>query len=179
MSEDNLALVISSDPAFQKTYINKTKDPSWQIPTNYETELKDYYSAPITLIGTISGPDDYKTLVEAQSLLKVHKERVAVVVHHLRALQYRWEKLYRKALRYIEISHYRELSTVKDSIRKSVLSAALEPIEEGVKELNYLVEMANMVKSHLDDIGWAVKHSGDLVNNYFSTVRNLNPLREV
>jgi len=174
--DQNLALLICADPRLMTSYIGKISDPSWKIPDDYEIEIREVLKTKITMISDINSPDDYKVLVQASCLIKMCKERLAFMVHHLKSLSFKWSNLSRQATRHIETNYYTQMNSVKDSIRKAVLTSALEPIEEGVYKLKYLLELAEGAQSHLNDVNWAVKDSASMVTNYFQAVRNVAPL---
>jgi len=170
----NLAEVVAADPTMKKNFFTKLADPQWEIP-DYEPEIRALVSTQVSLIPTISSPDDYKILIQALSLVVACKERAAVVTHHLKALNYRWSKLLRQAQRYVERRYYTDLNSLKDSIRKSVLSSALDQLEEGVAKLKYLLDLAESAQSHLSEVNWAVKNSCEMVTSYFNVVRSVTP----
>jgi len=178
MSESNLALTISADPKLNAVYIAKIKDVKLQVPNDYEKDIRSILDTKIALITDINSPEDYKILVQAIALMKACKDRLAVINHHLKALHFQWSNIGRQAMRYIETNYYIQLNGVKDSIRKSVLTVAMEPIEEGIHKLKFLLDLSEQALNHLNDVNWAIKNSADMVSAYFQAVRgsvSLNP----
>lgn len=174
--DQNLALLICADPRLTTTYISKIGDPTWKIPDEYEIEIRDVLKTRITMITDINSPDDYKVLVQATSIIKVCKERLAFMVHHLKSLLFKWSNLSRQATRHIETNYYSQMNSVKDSIRKAVLTSAVEPIEEGVYKIKYLLDLAESALSHLNDVNWAVKDSAGMITAYYAAVKNTTPI---
>lgn len=178
MSEENLAMVVAADPQLAKNYIDRTREASWQIPSNYEREIGDILATPVSLLPSIETPEDYKTLVIALSVLKQCKQRVATIRHHLGGLNFRWSKLQKQATKFIETKYYTQLNNVRADTKKSVVVNALEPISSGVEELEHLVDNADRCLKHLSDLNWAVTNSGELVVQYFNAIKVFVP-REI
>jgi hypothetical protein len=174
-AEDNIAQVVMADPQYQTHYLSRVDDAALQIPTTYNMEIGEILSTPISLISNIDSPEDYKTLVAASSLVRMCKQRLAIIRHHLKGLAYEWGVLIRQATKFIEMKYYAPLSQVRVESKKAIIASALEPISSKVELLEYLVDSADLAQKHLDDINWAVKNSGDLVTNYYAAIRTVSP----
>lgn len=179
LSEENIMQTISEDPILKKNYLSKLEQPTWKIPLQYENEIRDLLKSPVPLLVSINSPEDYKTLVEAITLVRTYKERSAEILHHLKALNFRYKNNQRRAQRYIEKVYYLQLNKLKDSVRKSILSSATEGIEDGVNMVEYLLNIAEMAQTHLNDTSWSIKNSGELLTSYFSNIKAFMPTKDI
>lgn len=174
-SEENLAQVVISDPHYQSMFLSCMDEGGMAIPAFYDMEIKEILDTPIALLTSIDSPEDYKTLVAAIGLVKICKQRTAIIRHHLKGLSYQWGKLLRQATKYIETKYFAQLANVRVETKKAIITNALEPITQKVEQVDYLVSCADLAQKHLDDLNWAVKNSSDLVSAYFAAIRTVSP----
>lgn len=181
MADENFAMVICADPQLKKHFLDQTDQAVWLIPDTYENEIKEILETNISILPNIDSPEDYKMLIQAMCVLKTCKERLAIIRHHLKGLQYRWDRLHKEALKFIGTKYYVQLNAVRDSTRKQLLIDSLEPITSGVEKLDYLLEVAEAAQKHLEDINWAIRNSSEMISNYFGAMRVVAPaiLKEI
>lgn len=99
LDEENLAATISSDPVLIKNFFQQLKESTFTIPASYEREINDIMGIQVSLITSINGADDYKTLVEARNLLLSTRGRLCTIINHLEGQLFCWSRVQRKATR--------------------------------------------------------------------------------
>jgi hypothetical protein len=89
----------------------------------------------------------------------------------LYGLQHRYKEIYNKALKVITLNYFNELNELKDGVRKTVISVALQPIQEGLDRLEYLIDLGESAYKHLTATNWNVKEGTEIIRDYLSLLK--------
>lgn len=168
---------ISSDPILNKSYFSKLEDVGFNIPS---TEVKELYKSirglkstkPGRIVPKISSSDDYQVQISLLSQVQSLQDQIHENDINLRIIYANYSELKDEAMNYINKKYYSELSELSsESAKKTVIAAALHPIENGLSKLESLIEMSDLTMKHLDRTGWNLKEANGLVSEYLKVMR--------
>jgi hypothetical protein len=174
-NNDNLAVRVSSDPILLKTIFTRLKDPQYHIDDKIEAEITALNGIKSTdkgvLVSKVTTPDDYQTQLTIIAAVQHCLDRVHDINTMLYGLQHRYKEIYNKALKVITLNYFNELNELKDGVRKTVISVALQPIQEGLDRLEYLIDLGESAYKHLTATNWNVKEGTEIIRDYLSLLK--------
>jgi hypothetical protein len=171
----NLMLRISSDPILVKNIFSRLKDPQYTIPSNIEERLKKFggihSSEKGVLVSKVTTPDDYQTQIQILSIIQHYLDQVHDITTDLYMIHNKWMKLHTDAHKVILLTYFDELNLLKDGVRKAVMSVALQPVQEGIDKLQYLIDRGESTYKHLMNTNWNVKEGVGIIKEYLSLLK--------
>lgn len=171
--ESNLAVRIASNPNLLKI-IGQLKNPKFNIP-NYDKDFKTLHSIKSadkgTLVSKVISPDDYQTQKLLIGMVQHCLDQTQEMNNELYAVQHSWKEIFNEASKYLHLTFFDELNELKDGVRKSILAAALHPIQEGLDKLQYLIDRGEATYKHLNGTNWNIKESTLIIKEYLSTLK--------
>jgi hypothetical protein len=76
------------------------------------------------------------------------------------------------ATNYINKKWFVEINSLKtEGTKKSVFSAALQPIQRGLSRIEVVMSLADDTMKHLDRTNWNVKEANVLITEYLKPLR--------
>jgi hypothetical protein len=173
--ENNLVVRISSDPTLVKNVFSKLKEPQYAIPENFEELLKELggikSSEKGILVSKVTSPNDYQMQMKLLSSVQHYLDRVHDITTDLYAVQNRWKMLLNSATRVILLTYFDDLNALKDGVRKTVMSVALYPIQEGVDRLQTLIDRGESTYKHLMTTNWNIKEGVSIIKEYLGLLK--------
>jgi len=181
--EPNLAVKIASDPALQKKIFSRLKEPQFGIPDGCEDLIKGLGTIKSpdksVLISKATSPTDYQTQLEVLSKVQHLMDRTHDITTQLYFIQQHWNDLLKTASRLITLTYFDELNNLKDGVRKSVLAAVLQPIQDGVDRLQLLIERSEGTYKHLNGTVWNIKEGVEITKEFLTLLKYGNAPREL
>ena len=173
--QNNLVVRISSDPVLVKNILSKLKDPQYNIPNEYEEMIKGFGGISSTekgvLVSKVTTPEDYQVQIKLLSAVQHYMDRVHDLTTDLYAIQNRWVKLHGDANRIILLTYFDDLNALKEGVRKSVMTVALQPIQEGIDRLQHLIDRGESTYKHLMSTNWNIKEGVGIIKEYISLLK--------
>lgn len=169
--KDNLAVRIAADPQLMKLF-TKLKDPYYDIPEKYEKTIKELGTIKNVnkglLISKVTTPDDYQTNLKLISALQHCLDNLHEINTDLYIIQSRYKEIHSLGMNILMLNYFTELDTLKDGVRKTLLTIALRPIQEGLDKLETLINIGERTHKHLTATTWNVKMSTQVLQDYLS-----------
>lgn len=172
---NNLAIRVSSDPILLKTIFARLKEPQYKIPDAIEEEIRKFKGVKSTdkgtLVSKVTTPEDYQAQIALMAAIQNCLDHAHEMNTVLYGIQHKYKELHNIALRHITLTYFNELNELKDGVRKIVTNVALQPIQEGLDKLEYLIELGESSYKHLTATNWNVKESTDVIREYLSLLK--------
>lgn len=169
---DNLAIRMSSNPVLLTKVFVRLKEPQYQVPKEIEDEIKKLGDIRSTdkgvLVSKVTTPEDYQTQLKLLSGVQHLLDRMHEINTTLYGVQHRYKELYNNALRVLMLTYFDELNELKDGVRKTVISVALQPVQEGLDRISYLIDLGETTYKHLTAVNWNLKEGTEIIGNYLS-----------
>lgn len=171
----NLVMRISADTTLNKNVYSRLKEPGFNLPMDYEDELKSLgrisSSEKGVLVSKVTTPEDYQTQIQLLSGIQHNLDRVHDITTNLYALHNRWMDLHGQATRIILMTYFEELNQLKEGVRKTVMGVALQPVQMGVDRLQSLIDRGESTYKHLMGTNWNVKEGVGIIKEYLSLLK--------
>lgn len=171
--EPNLAVKIASNPKLLKIF-EQLKNPQFKIP-DYAKEFKALHNIKSadkgTLVSKSISPEDYQIQKQLIEMVQHCLDRVKEMNDELYEAQHLWKEVFSKASEFIHLTYFDELNELKDGFRKSVLAAALYPVQEGLDKIQYMIDRGESTYKHLNGTNWNIKESTLIIKEYLSTLK--------
>jgi len=168
MTKENLAVRVASDPNLVRLY-SKLKEAHYNIP-EYEEEIRKLRGLKTTdkgvLVSRVTSAEDYQTQLKLLSVLQHLLDRVHEINTDLYIIQSRYKELHAAATKVITLAYFDELNELKDGVRKTVVSVALQPVQNGIDRLQNLIDLGETTQKHLISSNWNVKESSTIIKEY-------------
>jgi hypothetical protein len=185
--KDNLAVRIASDPALMKLFAG-LKDPAYHVPDDCEASLKQMGSIKASdkgvLVSKVTTPEDLQTQLRLLSMVQHCLDRIQDMNTDLYIVQSRWKQVHSSAMKIITLAYFNELDFLKDGVRKTVVSVALQPVQQGIDRLQDLIDIGERTHKHLTATNFNIKDGTKIIQEYLSLFKfgsnlRLDPDREV
>jgi 3D (Asp-Asp-Asp) domain-containing protein len=171
VTEKNLAVRVASDPTLMKFY-SRLKDPHYRIPSEYEDDIKKLRGVKSTekgvLVSKVTTPEDYQTQLAVLSAIQHCLDRIHEINTDLYIVHARWKELLGAASRAITLAYFDELNELKDGVRKTVISVALQPVQDGLDKIQALIDMGELTHKHLTATNFNIKEGTEIITQYLS-----------
>lgn len=168
MTKENLAVRVASDPTLMRLF-TKLKEDYYKIP-NYEDEIKKLKGLKTTdrgvLVSRVTSAEDYQTQLKLLSILQHLLDRIHEINTELYIILSRYKELHAAATKVITLAYFDELNELKDGVRKTVVSVALQPVQNGVDKLQHLIDLGETTQKHLISSNWNIKESSTIIKEY-------------
>lgn len=172
---DNLAIRMSSNPVLLTKIFVRLKEPQYQIAKEIEDEIKKLGDIKSTdkgvLVSKVTTPEDYQTQLKLLSGVQHLLDRMHEINTSLYGIQHRYKELHNNALRVLMLTYFDELNELKDGVRKTVISVALQPVQEGLDRIAYLIDLGETTYKHLTAVNWNLKEASNIIKDYLSLYR--------
>jgi hypothetical protein len=168
---DNLAVRVASDPTLIKNIYSRLRDPYYAIPS-YEEEIQKMRGIRSTekgvLVSKVTTPEDYQSQLALISAVQNCLDRIHELNTYLYVIQSRYKELLSQANRVITLNYFDELNELKDGVRKTVISVALQPVQDGIDRLQHLIDLGEGTYKHLTATNWNLKEGTEIITQYLS-----------
>lgn len=170
--KENLAVRVASDPMLIKKIFIRLTDPQYHIPKEIEEEIKKLGDVRSTdkgvLVSKVTTPEDYQTQLKLISGIQHLLDRIHEINTTLFSIQHQYKELYNAALRIVMLTYFNELNELKDGVRKVVVAVALQPIQEGLDKLQYLIDITESSQKYLTAANFNIKDATAIIRDYLS-----------